>query len=118
MSIELNKLIHSRYIISRHLASGGFAEIYEAQDVVIDRAVALKFLKVRSLYNDDDIEQFKNEARFTAMFNHPHIMSIYNVGEYDGQPFVSYELLKGKTLKEVLDNRGKLSFDESIDYFL
>ena len=45
-------------------------------------------------------------------------MRIYNVGEYQSRPYISYELLKGKTLKEILDTRGNLSFDESIDYML
>lgn len=115
---ELNKLILSRYIISRHLASGGMADVYLAQDVVINKKVALKFLKDKSLYNDFEFEQFKNEARFLGTFNHPHIMKIYNVGAYNGTPFTSFELLKGKTLKEVLDNRGKLSYDEAVDYML
>ena len=118
MAIELNKLILSRYIVSRHLASGGMADVYEAQDIVINKIVALKFLKEKLLDDDDAIEQFKNEARYTAIFNHPHIMRIYNVGVYGKQPFVSYEILKGKSLKEVLDNRGKLSFDESINFML
>ena len=118
MAIELDKLILSRYILSRHLASGGMADIYEANDIVTNKVVAIKFLKSKFLEDDYNIELFKNEARITAIFSHPHIMKIYNVGEYNGQPFVSYELLKGKTLKEVIDNRGKLSFDESIDYML
>ena len=118
MLLELNKLILQRYIIYRHLASGGMADIYEASDVVINKPVALKFLKEKSLNNDYEIELFKNEARFLAMFNHPHIMKIYNVGEYEGVPFVSNELLKGKSLKEVLDNRSRLSFDETLDYML
>lgn len=115
---ELNKLILSRYIISRHLASGGMADVYLARDVVLNKEVALKFIKDKSFNNDFEYEQFKNEARVLGTFNHPHIMKIYNVGEYNGVPFTSFELLKGKTLKEVLDNRGKLSFDEAIDYIL
>ena len=116
--IELNKLILSRYIISRHLASGGMADIFEANDIVTNKVVALKFLKEKYLESDYELELFMNEARYTAMFNHPHIMKIYNVGEYEGQPFASYEIFKGKTMKEVLDSRGKLSYDESIDYML
>ncbi len=116
MAIPLNKLILSRYMVYRHIASGGMADIYEADDVIIDKPVALKFLKTKSLENDYEVELFKNEARYLAMFNHPHIMKIYNVDEFERQPFVSYELLKGKTLKEVLDNRGKLSLDESLDF--
>ena len=118
MLLELNKLLLNRYILTRHLASGGMADVYEAEDKVINKVVAIKFLKECYIDKDDAVEQFKNEARFTAMFNHPHIMKIYNVGEYEHIPYVSYELLKGKTLKEVLDNRGKLSFDESINYML
>jgi len=118
MTPEFNKLILSRYIIYRHIASGGMADIYEARDIVTNKNVALKFLKDRSLYDDSDIEQFKDEARNIAAFNHPHIMKIYNVGEYNGVPFQSFELIKGKTLKEVLDNRGKLSFDEALDYLI
>lgn len=118
MSLPLNRVLLSRYILFRHIASGGMADIYEANDLVLNRDVALKFLKDKSLTNDYELELFKNEARYASIFNHPHIMKIYNVGEYEGQPFVSYELLKGKTLKEVLDERGKLSFDESLDYML
>lgn len=115
---EFNKLILSRYIISRHIASGGMADVYEAKDIVIDKLVALKFLKEKSIDNDLELEQFKNEARITSIFNHPHIMRIYNVGDYNYVPFVSYELLKGKSLKDIVDNRGKLTFDEAIDYML
>ena len=118
MAIELNKLFLSRYIIYRHLASGGMADVYEANDVVIKKPVALKFLKSKYLDDAYQVQQFENEARSIAIFNNPHIMRIYNVGIYEGQPFVSYELLRGKTLKEVLDNRGRLSYDEAIDYML
>lgn len=116
MVLELNKLIDSRYILYRHVASGGMADIYEAQDVVLNKPVALKFLKEKFLEDKDSLEQFKNESRFISIFNHPNILHIYNVGEYGDRPYVSYELLKGKTLKDSLDNRGKLSIDESLDY--
>lgn len=116
MPLPLNALFDSRYIISKYLASGGMAEIYEAKDVILNKPVALKFIKDKYLANFDAVEQFKNEARYTSIFNHPNIMRIYNVGEYELRPYVSYELLKGKTLKEVLDNRGKLSIDEAFDY--
>ena len=52
MTPEFNKLLLSRYIISRHIASGGMADVYEAQDIVKNKTVALKFLKDKSLYND------------------------------------------------------------------
>ena len=116
MVLELNKLIDSRYILYRHVASGGMADIYEAQDVILNKPVALKFLKDKYLDDVDSLEQFKNESRFISIFSHPNIMHIYNVGEYINRPYVSYELLKGKTLKDLLDARGKLSIDEALDY--
>ncbi len=118
MPLELNKLIENRYILYRHVASGGMADIYEAQDVIINKPVALKIIKDKYLNNTEFVNQFKNEARYTSIFNHTNIMKIYNVGEHEGVPYVSYELLKGKTLKAVLDLRGKLSFDEVIDFML
>lgn len=116
MTLELNKLIDSRYILFRHVASGGMADIYEAQDVILNKPVALKFLKEKYLQDPDSVEQFKNESRFVSIFNHPNILHIYNVGQYAGRLYVSYELLKGKTLKDILDNRGKISIDEALDY--
>lgn len=116
MTLELNKLIDSRYILFRHVASGGMADIYEAQDVILNKPVALKFLKEKYLADVDAIEQFKNESRFVSIFNHPNILHIYNVGEYNDRLYVSYELLKGKTIKDILDSRGKLSIDEALDY--
>ena len=82
MNLELNKLINSRYILFRHVASGGMADIYEAQDVVLNKPVALKFLKEKFVEDADSLEQFKNESRFISIFNHQNILKIYNVGEY------------------------------------
>ena len=118
MSITIGQTIDSRYILYRYVASGGMADIYEANDRILNKPVALKFLKEKYLEDPNAIEQFKNEARFTSIFNHMNIMKIYNVGEYQSRPYISYELLKGRTLKEILDTRGNLSFDESLDYML
>lgn len=118
MPISLGQTIDSRYILYRYVASGGMADIYEAQDIILNHPVALKFLKEKYLSDSQAVEQFKNEARFTSVFNHMNVMKIYNVGEYQDRPYISYELLKGKTLKEILDNRGNISFDESLDYML
>ena len=118
MSFSIGQTIDSRYVLYRYVASGGMADIYEANDRYLNKAVALKFLKEKYLEDPNAIEQFKNEARFTSIFNHVNIMKIYNVGEWQSRPYISYELLKGKTLKEILDTRGNLSYDESLDYML
>ena len=118
MALTLNQMIDSRYILYRYVASGGMADIYEANDRILNKAVALKFLKEKSLDDSAAVEQFKNEARFTSVFSHMNIMKIYNYGEFEGRPYISYELLKGRTIKEILDNRGNLSYDECLDYML
>ena len=118
MPITIGQTVDSRYILFRYVASGAMADIYEAQDTYLSRPVALKFLKSKYLESEDDVEQFKNEARFASIFSHVNILKIYNVGEYESRPYISYELLKGKTLKEILDYRGSLSFDEALDYML
>ena len=62
MPLRFNTLFDSRYVISRYVASGGMAEIYEAQDVVINKPVALKFIKDKYLESLASVEQFKNEG--------------------------------------------------------
>lgn len=118
MILPINTLIDSRFVINRFLASGGMAEIYEAFDTYTQKAVALKVIKADLQDNDLELERFENEARYTAMFSHPHIIKIFNVGTYQKYFFISYELMKGRTVKSFLDERGFLSEKEAIDYLL
>ena len=118
MIFPLNALIDSRFIVNRFVASGGMAEIYEAFDTYTQKTVALKVIKDEFLDNDFDIERFENEARFTAMFSNSHIIKIYNVGKYKNHMFISYELMKGKTLKTYLDERSFLLPGEAVDILL
>ena len=113
-----NTLIDSRFIITSFLTSGGMAEIYEAFDTYTQKAVALKVIKKEYLDSFEDVERFQNEARYTAMFSHPNIIKIYNVGEYRKTFFISYELMIGKTIKQYLDERGRLDEDEAISVLL
>ena len=113
-----NALIDSRFVINRFLTAGGMAEIYEAYDTYTQKAVALKIVKNEYLNDDYEVERFKNEARFTSMFSHPHIVKIFNVGTYNGHFFISYELMRGKTLSVYLDERSSLLKDEAIDIML
>ena len=118
MVLKINKLLNSRYIVTKYIGSGGAGEIYEANDTYNRRSVALKVLQEKYLDNFEEKERFENEARFASMFSHPHIIKIYNFDYYDKIPFISYELMKGKTLKDILDDRGNLNPMESIDTML
>lgn len=114
MIFPINQLVDSRYIISRYVTSGGKAEIYEAHDTYTNKLVALKVIK-DDLNNDiDEIKRIKNEARFASMFSSRHIIDVYNVGTYKKNFFISYEFLRGRTLKDYLDERGSLNKLETL----
>ena len=118
MILPINKLVDNRFIPTKFIASGGMAEIYEANDTYCHKAVALKVIKEQYKDNIFDMERFKNEARYASMFSHPHIIKIFNIGKYLDNFFISFELMKGRTLKDMLDERGYLSLGDSINYLL
>jgi len=86
--------------VMRPLGRGGMAEVYLARDTQLGRKVALKLVRPRALGSEDAVQRFLFEARATARFNHPNIVSIYFVGQIDGRPYVALEYLEGQTLRQ------------------
>lgn len=115
--LPFNKLLDSRYIVTKMIAVGGMAEIYECHDTFTRRTVAMKILK-EATTNFENVESFKNEVRLASAFNDAHVFKIFNVGSIDARPYMTYEILNGKTMKEVLDERGSFDSDEAIDYMI
>ncbi len=97
------------YIVGR-LGSGGMGDVYEAQDLRLPRAIALKVLKPSLVENRTAVRRFAREARLAASLNHPNICTILDVGESDGLSFIAMELLQGESLKQRLRN-GPLPLD-------
>src|SRR5438445_4726591 len=105
------------YEIQSSLGAGGMGEVYRARDSRLDRTVAIKVLPASFSSDRDRLQRFAQEARAAAALNHPNILSIFDIGEEQGAPYIVSELLEGQTLRERIRS-GTLSTRKAIDYAL
>src|ERR1700758_3765640 len=105
------------YEIQSAIGAGGMGEVYRARDTRLNREVAIKILPASFSADPDRLQRFAQEARAAGALNHPNILSIFDIGEQQGAPYVVSELLEGETLRERLRN-GPLSIRKAIDYAL
>jgi serine/threonine protein kinase len=104
----------SHYKILEKLGEGGMGEVYLAEDSELDRKVALKFLLL-NLNSDRELRaRFREEAKAAAALNHPNIITIHEIGEYEGKTYITMEYVDGETLRTHL-KAGSLSSDEVIE---
>ena len=102
------------YLILRKLGQGGMGAVYEAEDVKLDRKVALKVMKPELATNDDHRSRFLREARIAAKVESDFICPIYQVGEDNGVPFIAMPLLKGEPLDATLRQGIQLPIEEIV----
>ena len=108
-AINDGHLIGGRYRLVRRLARGGMAEVWEAQDEVLARAVAVKLLLPHLAADDAFHARFHREALAAARLSHPHIVSIYDTCSTDDAEAIVMELVRGRTLRDLLDDKGAVS---------
>ena len=103
------------YEIADQLGAGGMGEVYRATDTRLDRTVAIKVLPEHLASDPQRRERFEREAKAVSSLNHPHICTLYDVGEQDGVHYLVMELVEGETLGQRLE-KGRLPLDQALEY--
>ena len=111
----IGKRISGRYKIIRMIGGGGMANVYLARDMILDRDVALKVLRMDFSNDEEFIKRFHREAQSATSLTHPNIVSIYDVGEEDGIYYIVMEYVDGMTLKQYIQAFSPIPVEKALD---
>ena len=104
----------SKYTILEKLGEGGMGEVYLAEDTDLNRKVALKFLPEQFASDADSLARFKREAQTAAGLNHPNIITVYEVGEHKGRPYIAMAYVEGESLADIIA-RKDMTVEKALD---
>src|SRR6266542_1650939 len=105
----------SHYQIIKKLGAGGMGEVYLAEDMTLNRRVALKILPTNFTVDKERLRRFKQEAKASSALNHPNILTIHEFGEADGRHFMATEFIDGETLRQHIKQLGKMITSTVLD---
>jgi protein kinase-like protein len=108
-------LLAGRYRIISLIGRGGMGEVYRADDLTLEQPVALKFLPESIGENEAALTRFRNEVRIARQVSHPNVCRVYDVGEIDGQMYLSMEYVDGEDLASLLRRIGRLPTDKGVE---
>ena len=108
-------IVAGRYRILSMLGKGGMGEVYRATDLTLAQSVALKFLPEEAARNERWLERFHSEVRIARQISHPNICRVYDIGEFEGTPFISMEYVDGDDLGALLGSIGRLPSDKALE---
>lgn len=113
--LDIGKKINDRYLIISNIGSGGMANVFLARDLILDREVAVKVLRYDFQNDQAAIRRFQREALAATELVHPNIVSVYDVGEEDGQQYLVMEYVKGMDLKRYIQTQYPIAYDKVVD---
>lgn len=108
------RLLVGRYELVEKIGEGGMAVVYKAKDRLLNRYVAIKILRPEFAKDEKFLENFKKESQAAAGLSHPNIVNVYDVGREGNIHFIVMELIVGKPLSKVIEEKGKLDYKEAI----
>src|SRR4051794_36304248 len=114
MADQVGRVLDGRYRLLAPIGAGGSAAVYSADDVRLLRRVAVKILHSELAHDERFLRRFRAEAQAVAALRHPNILSVYDWGEEDGNPFLVMELLGGGSLRNVLDRGDRLTPSQAV----
>ncbi len=104
----------AHYRVIEPIGAGGMGAVYKARDEKLNRIVAVKVLPPDMVAHEDRRRRFLQEARAASALNHPHILTVYDIGESDGKPFIAMEYIEGETLRQKIKSRS-ISISDALD---
>lgn len=112
--LEAGKTLNGRYKIQSLIGTGGMAAVYLATDLILDRLVAIKVLRLDFRQNDDAMRRFRREALSATQLTHPNIVGVYDVGQSQEMNYIVMEYVEGTDLKDYVRQRGALHPIEAV----